>query len=68
MLWILWRRESVSQVQLIIQSIYNTINHIDKFRVQVLQLSEPLDGTMYFHKEKAKVSSQDQWSSLQNIV
>ena len=26
------------------------------FRVQVLQLSEPLDGTMYFHKEKARVS------------
>lgn len=25
------------------------------FRVQVLQLSEPLDGTMYFHKEKARV-------------
>ncbi|XP_065910121.1 putative ATP-dependent RNA helicase TDRD12 isoform X2 [Dysidea avara] len=32
-------------------------------RVQILQLSEPLDGTMYFHKEKAKVQLIDSGST-----
>lgn len=40
-----------------IQSVDGRIFHHDKYRVQVLQLSEPLDGTMYFHKEKARVTS-----------